>query len=157
MVKRYTYDKVEVKPDPKYHNLVVSKFINSLMLKGKKTVAEGIFYDALDIIGKKIKEADPLEVFEGAINNVKPRVEVKSRRVGGQTYQVPVEVTRKRQQALAFRWILAATRGKKGKPMCDRLAGELMSAYKNEGSAMTTRENVHRMAEANKAFAHFAW
>jgi len=111
----------------------------------------------MDIIGKNVKDAEALEVFEKAINNVKPLLEVRSKRIGGASYQVPMQVSSKRQQSLAFRWILASARGKKGKPMCQRLASELMDAYKESGAAMTTRENIHRMAEANKAFAHFAW
>mgnify|MGYP006290079029 CR=1 FL=1 len=157
MAKRYTYDKIELKPDARYGNIVMAKFINRIMLDGKKSTAERIFYDALDLIGTKIKDADPAEVFDQALNNIKPRIEVRSRRVGGQTYQIPIEVTRKRQQALAFRWLLAAARARKGRPMHQRLAEELMAAYKKEGAAVTQRENTHRMAEANKAFAHFAW
>ena len=111
----------------------------------------------MDIIGKKVKDAQPLEVFEAAINNVKPMLEVRSKRVGGASYQVPMQVRAKRQQSLACRWILQSARSKKGKPMCERLASELMDAHNQQGGAMTTRENVHRMAEANKAFAHFAW
>jgi small subunit ribosomal protein S7 len=124
---------------------------------GKKSIAQKVFYDAMDIIGKKLPDEESVEVFEKAITNVKPLLEVRSKRVGGASYQVPMQVKPKRQQSLAFRWILAASRAKKGKPMCQRLASELLDASKGEGNAMTTRENVHRMAEANKAFAHFAW
>ena len=145
-----------LKPDTKYQSLLVAKFINCIMDDGKKSVAERVFYGALDIIGKRIKDAEPQKVFETAVGNVKPMVEVKSKRVGGATYQVPIEVGPKRQQSLAIRWILDAARAKKGKPMAVRLAGEFMDAYKREGAAMTVRENTHRMAEANKAFAHFA-
>ena len=127
------------------------------MLDGKKSIAYSVFYDAMGQIENKIKDVPPLGVFETAIENAKPLLEVRSKRVGGASYQVPMQVRPKRQQALAFRWILAASRGKKGKPMAIRLASELMDAYRKEGTAMTTRENVHRMAEANKAFAHFAW
>jgi small subunit ribosomal protein S7 len=127
------------------------------MLDGKKSTAQQIFYDAMNLIGKKIQDAEALDVFEKAINHVKPLIEVRSKRVGGASYQVPMQVSSKRQQSLAFRWILASARSKKGKPMCQRLAAELMDAYNEQGGAMTTRENVHRMAEANKAFAHFAW
>jgi len=127
------------------------------MWDGKKSVAQRVLYDAMEQLGKSVKDVPPLEAFETAINNVKPAVEVRSKRVGGSTYQVPMPVRTKRQQALAFRWILAATRKKKGKPMSVLLANELAAAYKREGTAMTTRENVHRMAEANKAFSHFAW
>ena len=127
------------------------------MLDGKKSVAQRVFYDALDIISKKMKDTSALEVFETAVNNVKPLLEVRSKRVGGASYQVPMQVSSKRRQSLAFRWIMQSARSKKGKPMCERLASELMDAYDGHGGAMTTRENVHRMAEANKAFAHFAW
>ena len=127
------------------------------MFGGEKSVAQRVFYDAMDIASKKIKDVEPIELFETAINNVKPLLEVRSRRVGGASYQVPMQVSYKRQQSLAFRWIIASARSKKGKPMCQRLASELMDAYNKQGGAMTTRENVHRMADANKAFAHFAW
>lgn len=157
MAKSFTASDEQLQPDPKYGSKLVSRFINCLMLDGKKSVAQRVFYDALDIIEGKIKDAKQVEVFEKAINNVKPMIEVRSRRVGGASYQVPMQVSAKRQQSLAFRWILQSARGKKGKPMCERLAAELMDAYNGQGGAMTTRENVHRMAEANKAFAHFAW
>jgi small subunit ribosomal protein S7 len=157
MSKKFTSSSQQLKPDPKFSSKLVSKFINALMLGGKKSTAQRVFYDALDIIGKKITDAEPLEVFEKAINNAKPLIEVRSKRVGGASYQVPMQVSSKRQQSLAFRWILGAARGKKGKPMCQRLAAEFMDAYNETGGAMTTRENIHRMAEANKAFAHFAW
>lgn len=127
------------------------------MLDGKKSRAQAVFYNAMNIINNKIKDADALEVFEKAINNVKPMIEVRSKRVGGASYQVPMQVNSKRQQSLAFRWILLSARSKKGKPMSERLASELIDAYNETGGAMTTRENIHRMAEANKAFAHFAW
>ena len=127
------------------------------MWGGKKNTSQVIFYDAMDLVAGKIKDVPPLEIFETAINNVKPLLEVRSKRVGGASYQVPMQVNPRRQQSLAFRWILASARGKKGKPMCQRLASELMDAYNKQGGAMTNRENVHRMAEANKAFAHFAW
>jgi len=157
MAKKFTASSSQLKPDPKFNSKLVSKFINCLMLDGKKSVAQRVFYDALDIIGDKVKDAAPQEIFEKAISNVKPQLEVRSKRVGGSSYQVPMQVKSSRQQALAFRWILQSARGKKGKPMCQRLASELLDAYKETGGAMTTRENVHRMAEANKAFAHFAW
>ena len=157
MAKKFTASSSQLKPDPKFNNRTVSKFINCLMLDGKKSVAQKVFYDAMGIVGKKISDVEPVEVFEKAINNVKPMLEVRSKRVGGASYQVPMQVRPKRQQSLAFRWILAASRAKKGKPMAQRLAAELMDAFKSEGTAMTTRENIHRMAEANKAFAHFAW
>jgi small subunit ribosomal protein S7 len=143
--------------DPKYNNKLVAKFINCLMWGGKKSVAQRVFYDAMDIIAKSVEDTSPLEVFETAVNNVKPLIEVRSRRIGGASYQVPTQISSARRQSLAFRWILDSARGKKGKPMCQRLASELTDAYNGHGGAMTTRENIHRMAEANKAFAHFAW
>jgi small subunit ribosomal protein S7 len=157
MAKKFTASSDQLKPDPKYGSKLVSKFVNCMMWDGKKNTSQLIFYDALDIVADKMKDVPPLEVFETAINNVKPLLEVRSKRVGGASYQVPMQVNPRRQQSLAFRWILASARGKKGKPMCQRLASELMDAYNKQGGAMTTRENVHRMAEANKAFAHFAW
>ena len=156
-MKKFTASSQQLKSDPKYNSKLVSKFINCLMADGKKSVAQRVFYDAMDVISKKLKDAGPLEVFETAVNNVRPLIEVRSRRVGGASYQVPMQVSSKRQQSLAFRWILASARSKKGKPMCQRLASELIDAYNRHGGAMTTRENIHRMAEANKAFAHFAW
>jgi small subunit ribosomal protein S7 len=146
-----------LKPDVKYKSKAVSKFINSIMREGKKSVAEKIFYDAMEAIAKKNPEKEPLEIFETALSNVKPLVEVKSRRIGGATYQVPIEVQRKRQMSLAHRWILESAKGKKGRPMYRRLADELWDAYKRQGGAFTKRENTHKMAEANKAFAHFTW
>ncbi len=157
MAKKFTASKEQLKPDPVHNSKLASKFINCLMWDGKKSVASNVFYDALTEIEKKITDVPPIEVFETAINNVKPMLEVRSKRVGGSNYQVPMQVGPKRQLSLAIRWVLAASRGKKGKPMSIRLASELMDAYRKEGSAMSTRENVHRMAEANKAFAHFAW
>ena len=157
MAKKFTASTLQLKPDPVYKSKLVSKFINCLMWDGKKSVAQKVFYDAMDIISKRIKDAESLEVFETAISNAKPMLEVRSKRVGGASYQVPMQVSSKRQLSLAFRWIIAAARGKKGRPMSIRLASELMDAYKKEGTAITTREIVHRMAEANKAFAHFAW
>ena len=157
MPRRFTASKEQLKPDPRYNSKLVAKFINNLMWKGKKSTAQSIFYDAMDIISKRIQDVQPLEIFETAIQNVKPLIEVRSRRVGGASYQVPMQVRSERQRALAFRWILAASRGKKGKPMHLRLADELTAAFHKEGAAMTTRDNVHRMADANKAFAHFAW
>ena len=157
MSKKFTRSSQQLKPDAKYNSKLASKFINTLMWQGKKSTAQRVFYDAMDIIGKKLSDAQPLEVFEKAVNNVKPLLEVRSKRVGGASYQVPMQVGPKRQQSLAFRWILQAARGKKGKPMFERLATELIDAYEERGGAMTTRENIHKMAEANKAFAHFAW
>ena len=129
MAKKFTASGQQLKPDAVYDSRLVSKFINCLMWDGKKSVAQKVFYDALDIIGKKVKDAQPLEVFEAAINNVKPMLEVRSKRVGGASYQVPMQVRAKRQQSLAFRWILQSARSKKGKPMCERLASELMDAH----------------------------
>ena len=157
MPKKFTASKETLKPDVRFGDVVVSKFINCLMLKGKKTVAQHIFFDAMDLIQERIKDQNPAEVFTQAVENVKPLIEVRSKRVGGATYQVPMEVNKRRQQALAIRWILEAVREKKGKPFALRLAEELMDAFNKEGVAMKTRENIHKMAEANKAFAHFAW
>ncbi len=155
--KKFTASEEMLKPDPRFNSKLVSKFINSLMWDGKKTVAQGIFYGAMDEVVKKMKDVPPLEVFEGAINNVKPYVEVRSKRVGGANYQVPMQVNKRRQQSLAFRWIINACREQGGRPMSERLAQELMGAYRKEGKAMNTREQMHKMADANKAFAHFAW
>ncbi len=157
MAKKFTASSQQLKPDSTYNSKLVSKFVNCLMWGGKKSVAQRLFYDAMDIISKKVKDVEPLEVFETAVNNVKPLLEVRSKRIGGASYQVPMQVGARRQQSLAFRWIIQSARSKKGKPMCQHLASELIDAYNARGGAMTTRENVHRMAEANKAFAHFAW
>lgn len=157
MAKKFTASYKMLKPDPVYRNKTVSKFINCLMYEGKKSKASKVFYEAMKMIESKMPDVQPLEVFETAVENVKPLLEVRSKRVGGASYQVPMQVRPNRQQSLAFRWIIAAARGKSGKPMHVRLASELMDAYRKEGTAITTRENVHRMAEANKAFAHFAW
>ncbi len=146
-----------LKPDAVYKSVLASKFVNCLMRDGKKSVALQVFYGALDIIKEKMPDRDPNEVFNGAIENVKPYIEVRSRRVGGAAYQVPMQVNRNRQQSLAIRWLLLACREKKGRPMSIKLAEEFMAAYNREGAAVTRRENVHRMADANKAFAHFAW
>jgi len=154
---RITASRKQLTPDPKYKSLLASKFINSLMLDGKKVTAQKLFYSALDEIGNKLNDVDPIEVFNQAVENVKPQIEVRSKRVGGAAYQVPMQVNRNRQQALAFRWLLIAVREKKGRPTHLKLADELLAAYNREGAAMTRRENIHRMAEANKAFAHFAW
>ena len=155
--KKFTASARQMKPDPRFNSKLVSKFINCIMWDGKKSVAEKVFYGAMDAIEKKMKDVPPIEVFEKAVDNVKPIVEVRSKRVGGANYQVPMQVNKKRQMSLAIRWIRDAVRGGKGQPTAQRLASELMAAYKGEGAAMQTRENVHRMAEANKAFAHFAW
>ena len=145
----------KIYPDPKFHSEVVSKFINSIMYDGKRTTAEKILYDAMEKM--KGKNDDPLKVFNAAISNVKPNIEVRSRRVGGATYQVPVEVKSSRGQSLALRWILDASRKRKNKSMSDKLFAELMDASQNKGSAIKKREDTHKMAESNKAFAHFRW
>lgn len=155
--KKFTASESILKPDPRYNSKLVSKFINCIMLDGKKAVAQRIVYDAMDIISKKVKDVSPLELFETAVNNVKPYVEVRSKRVGGANYQVPMQVNKKRQQSLAFRWIINACREGSGRPIAQRLADELIAAYRKEGKAISTREQTHRMADANKAFAHFAW
>lgn len=154
---RITASEKTLAPDPRYGSKLASKFINCMMWDGKKTTIQTVFYDALDIIKKKLPDKDPIEVFHQALENVKPDIEVRSRRVGGASYQVPMQVNKKRQQSLAIRWILAAVRDKKGRATAPKLAEELTAAFHREGAAMTKRENVHRMAEANKAFAHFAW
>ena len=146
-----------LRPDPKFKSLLASKFINCLMRGGKKSVAQDVFYSALDVIKEKLPEKDPIEVFTTAVENVKPYIEVRSRRVGGAAYQVPMQVNRNRQQSLAIRWMLEAVREKKGRAMHQKLADEIVAAYNREGAAVTKKENVHRMADANKAFAHFAW
>ena len=143
-------------PDAKYQSLVLSKFINCIMYDGKKTTAEKIIYTAFDQIKNKTKE-DPIKIFNNAINNIRPNLEVRSRRVGGATYQVPVEVKTKRSQTLALRWLLAASRKRKNKTMSDKLFNELMDASQNKGASIKKREDTHKMAESNKAFAHFRW
>lgn len=155
--KKWTLSSVQLRPDPKYNSILAAKFINCMMWSGKKTVAQKIFYGALDIVAEKIKEPTPIEVFEKALNNVKPRIQIRSRRVGGSNYQVPMPVSPRRAQSLAIRWMLESSRGKKGRPMDQRLASEIIDAFNEQGGAITTKENVHRMADANKAFAHFAW
>jgi small subunit ribosomal protein S7 len=157
MARKRTASESTLKADPRYGSKLASKFINCLMWQGKKPTAQRIFYDALDQIKKRMADANPLEVFTQAVEHVKPTVEVRSKRVGGATYQVPMQVNKTRQQSLAIRWIIQASRGKAGKPMFLRLADELMAAYRREGEAMTKRENTIKMAESNKAFAHFAW
>lgn len=155
--KKWTKSEEQLRPDAKFNNRLASKFINCMMWEGKKTVAQRIFYDALGKIGEKVKDVPPIEVFERAVENVKPEIQIRSKRVGGSNYQVPTPVTSRRKQSLSIRWILDAARGKKGRPMADRLAVELIDAFNRTGAAFTTRENVHRQAEANKAFAHFAY
>lgn len=154
---RITASRKQLKPDPRFGSILASKFVNCLMDDGKKSIALGVFYDALDLIKKRIPDKEPIEVFTQAVENVKPSIEVRSKRVGGAAYQVPMQVNRTRQQSLAIRWLLMAIREKKGRPTAQKLADELVAAYNREGTAMTRRENVHRMADANKAFAHFAW
>ena len=156
MSRRHSAEKREVIPDAKFGDVILTKFMNSIMYDGKKSVAEAIVYDAFDIIEKKAK-ADPLTVFKQALENVAPAIEVRSRRVGGATYQVPVEVRTERRQALAIRWIITAARGRNDKTMVDRLSAELMDAANNRGNAVKKREDTHRMAEANRAFSHYRW
>ena len=163
MAGRITASETQLRPDPKYGDLVVAKFINCIMYSGRKTSAQRCLYDAFDLIDERLEKSDvedkpenALHVFHIAIENVKPFVEVRSKRIGGANYQVPIQVKKNRQQSLAFRWIIQAARSEKGRPMAQRLAEELVAAAKREGKAMQTREQTHRMAEANKAFAHFA-
>ncbi len=157
MADKFTASKKQLKPDHRANSILASKFINCLMHDGKKSVAMSVFYDAMDIIVKKMPNEDPVRVFTEAVENVRPSIEVRSKRVGGATYQVPTPVNPRRQQTLAIRWIIEAVREKKGRPAHISLADELMAGFRREGSAMTKRENVHRMADANRAFAHFAW
>ncbi|MDP8218350.1 MAG: 30S ribosomal protein S7 [Candidatus Theseobacter exili] len=156
MSRRRMAVKRPIVPDWKYNSVLVTRFVNCLMLEGKKSKAEAIFYGAMDLIEKKMKE-DPLEVFLQAIQNTKPMLEVKSRRVGGATYQVPVEVSTDRGTALAIRWILSSARGKKGVPMGAALVSEIQDAYKKQGAVIKKKEDTHKMAEANRAFAHYRW
>jgi small subunit ribosomal protein S7 len=156
MSRRHRAEKREIIPDPKFGDIVVTKFMNSVMYDGKKSVAENIVYGAFDVIEQRTKNA-PLEVFKQALDNVAPAIEVRSRRVGGATYQVPVEVRIERRQALAIRWIIQAARGRNDKTMVDRLSAELMDAANNRGNAVKKREDTHRMAEANRAFSHYRW
>jgi small subunit ribosomal protein S7 len=157
MARKFTASRSQLRPDSRFNSLLASKFINNLMFDGKKTAARKVFYDAMVLIEKRVQTDNVIEVFHRAVDNVKPVVEVRSKRVGGATYQVPMQVKPARQQTLAIRWILAAARDKKGRPMHMKLADELVAAYNREGAAVTKRENVHKMADANKAFAHFAW
>ena len=156
MSRRRRPEKREILPDPKYGDQVLSKFMNNLMLDGKKSVAESIVYGALDTVEQRAK-SDPIAVFHDALNNVKPQVEVRSRRVGGATYQVPVEVRTDRSRALAIRWLITAARGRNEPTMQGRLSGELMDAANNRGSAVKKREDTHKMADANRAFSHYRW
>jgi len=157
MAGKRTASATTLKPDPRFNSILASKFINCLMWQGKKATAQRIFYDALEQIKKRMPDVAPIDVFIAAVENVKPPVELRSRRVGGATYQVPMQVSPVRKQSLALRWIITAARSKAGKPMFHRLADELMAAYRKEGEAMSKRETTIKMADANKAFAHFAW
>ena len=156
MSRRHKADKREINPDPKFGDLVVTKFMNAVMYHGKKSVAETIVYGALDQVQSKTRQ-EPVTVFHQALDNVAPHIEVKSRRVGGATYQVPIDVRPERRQALAIRWLIAAARNRNETTMVDRLSGELMDAANNRGTAVKKREDTHRMAEANRAFAHYRW
>ncbi|CBI76622.1 30S ribosomal protein S7 [Bartonella clarridgeiae 73] len=156
MSRRHRAEKREINPDPKYGDLVIAKFMNAIMFDGKKSVAERIVYGALDSVENKVK-TDPVAVFHQALENIAPHIEVRSRRVGGATYQVPIDVRPDRRQALAIRWLIAAARGRNETTMIDRLSGELVDAANNRGSAVKKREDVHRMAEANRAFSHYRW
>jgi small subunit ribosomal protein S7 len=157
MPRRKLVAKRQIVPDPRFNSVLVSKFINGLMERGKKSVARSIFYDAMDIVAKKVGDNEPIEVFEKAMDKVRPRVEVKSRRVGGATYQVPVEVRTERRNALAIRWLVDYSSKRSGQTMADKLAGEMIDAYNNRGAAVKKREDTHKMADANKAFAHYRW
>jgi small subunit ribosomal protein S7 len=156
MSRRHRAEKREVNPDPKFGDVVVSKFMNSIMKQGKKSVAENIVYGALDRMQSRAK-SDPIQLFHSALENVMPAVEVRSRRVGGATYQVPVEVRPERRQALAIRWLIAAARSRNENTMEERLSGELLDAANNRGTAVKKREDTHKMAEANRAFSHYRW
>jgi len=156
-MRRRKAQEKEILPDPKFNSKIVGKFINMVMIKGKKAVAERIVYGSFDILTKQLNEPDVLKVFYKAIENARPRLEVKPRRVGGATYQVPIEVRQERGTSIALRWIRDFAKGKKGKSMEERLSEEIMAAYKGEGSAIKKRDDTHKMAESNKAFAHFRW
>jgi len=164
MAGRITKSEAQLRPDPRFGDMTLAKFINCVMHDGKKSTAQRVVYDALDLIEKRLEKDKPeggptesIEVFRLAISNVRPDVEVRSKRVGGANYQVPMQVSHRRRQSLCFRWIINAARGEKGKPMAQRLARELYDAARGEGKAVSTKEQTHRMADANKAFAHFAW
>ena len=157
MSRKNQAEQRDIIPDHRYDSVLVAKFINCLMHGGKRSTAQNIFYDAMGVVAQRITDAEPVEVFTQAIENIKPMVEVKSRRVGGANYQVPIEVRPNRRQALAFRWILDAARGRGERTMVERLSGELMDAYGKQGAAFRKRDETHRMAEANKAFAHYRW
>ena len=157
MSRRKSAEKRVIEPDPRYNNVLVSKFTNGLMQRGKKSVARRIFYDAMDIVENRVPDEEPMVVFEQAMENVRPRVEVKSRRVGGATYQVPMEVRQTRRNALAIRWIIGYAAARSGKSMSEKLAAELLDAYNERGASVKKKDDTHMMAEANKAFAHYRW
>jgi small subunit ribosomal protein S7 len=157
MPRRKITEKRTINPDPRYNSVLVSKFTHGIMERGKKSVAQKIFYEAMDIIDKQVADAEPIAVFDKAMEMVRPKVEVKSRRVGGATYQVPVEVRAERRNALAIRWIISFAKSRSGKSMSEKLAAELLDAYNERGGSVKKRDDTHRMAEANKAFAHYRW
>jgi len=157
MPRRKITERRTIQPDPRFNSVLVSKFTNGIMERGKKSVAQDIFYGAMDIIEQQIKDAEPIEVFDKAMEMVRPKVEVKSRRLGGATYQVPVEVRPERRNALAIRWIISFAKARPGKTMSEKLAAELLDAYNERGGSVKKRDDTHRMAEANKAFAHYRW
>lgn len=157
MSRRRSIEKRPIDPDARFNSVLVTKFTNGLMERGKKTLAQRIFYGAMDIVEERVKDEDPLTVFEEAMEKVRPRVEVKSRRVGGATYQVPMEVRQSRRNALAIRWIIGFAKSRSGKSMSDKLAAEFIDAYNERGASVKKRDDTHRMAEANKAFAHYRW
>ncbi len=157
MPRRKITERRTIQPDPRYNSVLVSKFTNGIMERGKKSVAQDIFYGAMDLIEQQVKDAEPIAVFDKAMEMVRPKVEVKSRRVGGATYQVPVEVRPERRNALAIRWIISFAKARPGKTMSEKLAAELLDAYNERGGSVKKRDDTHRMAEANKAFAHYRW
>jgi small subunit ribosomal protein S7 len=157
MPRRKIIEKRTINPDPRYNSILVTKFTNGIMETGKKSLAQRIFYGAMDIIEQQVSDQEPIAVFDKAMEKVRPKVEVKSRRVGGATYQVPVEVRPERRNALAIRWIISFAKSRSGKTMSEKLAAELMDAYNERGASVKKRDDTHRMAEANKAFAHYRW
>jgi small subunit ribosomal protein S7 len=157
MPRRKIAEKRAIDPDPRFNSVLVSKFTNGIMERGKRSVAQNIFYGAMDIIEQQVSDAEPMVVFDKAMEMVRPKVEVKSRRVGGATYQVPVEVRPERRNALAIRWIISFAKARSGKTMAEKLAAELLDAYNERGGSVKKRDDTHRMAEANKAFAHYRW
>jgi len=157
MPRKKLTNKRTASPDPRFNSILVTKFTNGLMLDGKKALARRLFYDAMDVINEKMADEEPLTIFEGAMENVRPRVEVKSRRVGGATYQVPIEVRPDRRNALAIRWLISFAKGRSGQSMSDKLAAEILDAFNNRGAAVKKKDDTHKMAEANKAFAHYRW